>query len=150
MTTNTAQLIVCECSAHWEVALRQELVHTGVRVRESRSLQQCWDALADAPASFVVVELTVAAAGDLLRRMARLPREFPLVRVAVVADRSLAEYEWLLRESGAIHFTCSPRRLAPVAEMACRHLAAAPVRHQSFTERVWDSLPWEAAQEDQA
>ena len=149
MTTNTAQLIVCERSAHWAAALRRELVHTGVRVRESRSLPQCWDALADAPASFVVVELIAAAADDLLQRMARLPREFPLVRVAVVTDRSLAEYGWLLRESGAIHFTCSPRQLTPVAEMACRHLAAAPAPHQSLAERIWNSLPWEGTEEDE-
>ena len=149
MTTNTTPLIVCERSACWAIALRRELVHTGVRVWETRSLAQCWDALADAPAGFAVVELTAAAADDLLRRMARLPREFPLAQVVVVADRALAEYEWLLRESGAVHFTCSPRKLTPLAKMACRHLAAAPVPHQSLTERIWSSLPWEAAQEDE-
>lgn len=148
MATNTAQLIVCERSAHWAVALRRELVHTGVRVWETRSLTQYWDALADAPASFVVVELTAAAADDLLRRMARLPREFPLVRAAVVADRSLADYEWLLRESGAVHFTCSPRQVAPLAETACRHLAQVPVPQQSLTERIWNSLPWEGTEEN--
>ena len=149
MTTNTTQLIVCERFAHWAVALRRELVHTGVRVWETRNLTQCWDALADAPAGFAVVELTAAAADDLLRRMARLPREFPLVRTAIVADRSLADYEWLLRESGAVHFTCSSRQLAPLAEMACRHLAQVPVPRQSLTERIWNSLPWEGTEEDE-
>ena len=149
MSTDTARLIVCERSGDWAVALRRELADAGVRVWETRSLPQCWDSLAEAPHSFAVVELTVAAADDLLQRLARLPREFPFVGVAVVADRSLTDHEWLMREAGAIHFTCSPRQLAPLAAMASRHLAQAPAPALSLTERIWNNLPWEREWKDE-
>ncbi len=98
--------------------------------------------LAERPCSFVVVELTSSVTDELLERMARLTVEFPKVRVAVVADRSMTDYQWLMREAGAVHFTCSPRRLAPLAQTASRHLARVPVPQQSLTERIWSSLPW--------
>ena len=71
------------------MALRRELAEAGVRVWETRTLADCWSELAESPASFVVLELGGNVAG-LLGRMARLPREFPAARLAVVADRSLA------------------------------------------------------------
>ncbi len=98
--------------------------------------------LAERPCSFVVVELTPSVADELLGRMVGLSVEFPKARVAVVADRSMADYQWLMREAGAVHFTCSPRRLAPLAQTASRHFARVPVQRQSLTERIWSSLPW--------
>jgi hypothetical protein len=123
------------------VALRRELVEAGVRVWETRTLSDCWSELAKSPASFLIVELRGNVA-DLLHRMARQPREFPAARLAVVADRSLAGYEWLMREAGAVHFLCSPRKVGPLARVACRHLAQVPPPQQSLTERIWASLPW--------
>jgi len=137
-----ARLIVCERRGRWAVGLRRELAGAGVRVYETRSLAECWEVLAEAPAGFTVVELSNATVEDLLRRMARLGRDFPLARVAVVAGRSLADYEWLMREAGAVHFTCSPRQLGPLARLACRHLHQAPAPQQTLTQRIWTSLPW--------
>ena len=139
MTTEPAgpaRLITCERSGRWAAALRRELAGGAVRVYETRSLAECWEALAEPPAAFVVVELTAAGVEELLRRMVRLGRDFPRARVAVVADRPLAGYEWLLRSSGAVHFTCSPRQFGPMAQLACRHLAQVPPPQQSFTERI--------------
>ena len=113
------------------MALRRELADAGVRVWETRTLADCWSELAESPASFVVLELGGDVAG-LLRRMARQPREFPAARLAVVADRSLADYEWLMREAGAVHFVCSPRQVGPLAQLACRHLAQVPPPQQSL------------------
>jgi hypothetical protein len=138
---STGRLIVCERKGRWAVGLRGELAATGIRVWETRHLAECWETLAAAPAAFLVVELTAQGAGDLLDRMARLPREYPLARVAVVAARRLAAYEWLLREAGAVDFTCSPRRLGPLGEAAVRHLAAVPLPHQGLAERIWATLP---------
>ena len=137
-----ALVIVCERRGTWAAALRRELADAGVRIRETRSLADCWAALAESPASLAVVELTPAGAAALLERMAWLGRDFPRARAAVVADRSLAGYEWLLREAGAVHFVVSPRRLAPLGRLACRHLAEAPAPKQDFIERLWASLPW--------
>ena len=93
------------------------------------------------PASFAVVELG-ANVGGLLRLLAAQPRQFPAARLAVVADRSQAGYEWLMREAGAVHFLCSPRQVAVLARLACRHLAEVPPPQQSLAERIWASLPW--------
>ena len=138
---SAAKLIVCERTGRWAVVLRRELAEEGVRVWETRTLTDCRAELAENPASFVVVELGKNAAG-LLRLLANQPRQFPAARLAVVADRSRADYEGLMREAGAVHFLCSPRRVGLLARMACRHLAQAPPPQQGLAERIWASLPW--------
>ena len=137
-----ARLIVCELTGRWAVALRRELPQPGVRVYETRSVPECWAALARAPSSFVVAELTGVNAGALLDRMAELERDFPLARVAVVARRSLSPYEDLMREAGAVHFNTSPRRAKSLARLACRHLERMPKPERTLTEQIWDRLPW--------
>ena len=141
-----ARVIVCERSGRWAVALGRELADVGIRVYETRTLADCRQLLGEAPASFAVVELTAQGAEGLLGELAEQGREFPLARVAVVAERSLAGYQWLMREAGAVHFTCSPRRLGPLARLVCRHLAQVPAPPQSLTERIWTSLPWKEAE----
>jgi hypothetical protein len=136
-----ARLIVCERTGRWAVALWRELADAGVRVWETRTLDDCWRELTQSPASFVVLELGGDMAG-LLGRMASQSREFPMARLAVVAERRQAEYEWLMREAGAVHFLCSPRRVRPLAQLACRHFAQVPQPQQSLTERIWANLPW--------
>jgi DNA-binding LytR/AlgR family response regulator len=143
-----ARLTVCERSGTWAVALRAALADAGVRVHETRTLAECWEALDKAPASFLVVEMTAGNAAELIGRLARARRDFPLARVAVVAERAMRRLEWLVREAGAVDFTCSPRRLAPLAQTACRHLAAAPAPPQSFVEQVWARLPWKRQASD--
>lgn len=137
-----ARLIVCERFGRWAVALRRELPVPGVRLYETRSTAECWAMLARSDASFVVVELTRSGARYLLERMAWLERDFPLARVAVVGERALASYEWLMREAGAVHFTVSPRELRPLACLAVRHLDSVPRPQLSLTKRIWGDLPW--------
>ena len=147
---NAARLIVCERTGRWAVALRRELDGMGVRAYETRSLAECFDELAQSPAGLAVVELTAAGVTALLRRLAQWQRDFPLARMAVVADRSLAGCEWLLREAGAVHFTCSPRQLGPLARLVRRHLAKAPsAPPASLSEQIWASLPWGKMQNDE-
>ncbi len=136
------RLIVCERDGHWAVALRRTLAPEWGRILQTRSLAECWAELATRPASFVAVELTNENIDDLLDRLVRLPHQFPLVRAAVLADRRLDEYEWLMREAGAIHFECSPRRSDILAQLATRHLTHAPGPAQSTTQRLWAGLPW--------
>ena len=138
-----ARLIVCERTGRWAAALRRELVDSGVRVWETRTLDDCWSELALSPASFVVLELGADVAG-LLGRMTRRAGRFPAARLAVVADRSRADHQWLIREAGAVAFLCSPRKVGLLARLACRHLAQAPPLQQSLTERIWAGLPWAA------
>jgi len=121
--------------------LRRELAASGVRVWETRSLSDCWDELAKSRASFLVLELG-GNATELLQRLAELPRAFPAARAAVVADRSMANREWLLREAGAVHFLASPRRAGTLARMIQRHLDQAPAPTLGPAERIWSELPW--------
>jgi hypothetical protein len=135
-------LIVCERTGQWAAGLRRELADAGLRLWETRSLADAWEAMAATPAAFLVLELLPGAAGPLLGRMAWLARDFPRARAAVVAPRRLAAYEGLAREAGAVYFTCSPRHLAPLARMIVRHLADLPPPQQTLLERIWASLPW--------
>ncbi|MHC4180462.1 MAG: hypothetical protein ACYSWU_23415, partial [Planctomycetota bacterium] len=75
--TAAARLIVCERSGRWAVGLRRELAAGEVRVYETRNLADCWEMLAEAPASFVIVELSAGGVAALLRQMASLEREYP-------------------------------------------------------------------------
>jgi len=135
-------LIVCERSGSWSVALRGELAETGVRLWECRGLPEAWEALSQTPAAFVIAEASRENIDDLLPRMLWLSRDFPLSRIAVVAPRDLASFEWLLREAGAVHFLTSTRRLAPLAGLVIRHLANVPLPPQTMLERIWARLPW--------
>jgi DNA-binding NtrC family response regulator len=136
-------LIVCESSGSWSAALRIELAEASVRVWECRSLREAWDALTQTPAAFLVAEAARENLDTLLRRMDWFSRDFPHARVAIVASRGIARYEWLLREAGAVHFLTSPRKLASLAGLAIRHLANVPPTSQTLAERIWASLPWE-------
>lgn len=140
-SSTAAKLIVCERTGRWAVALRRELADVGIRVWETRTLADCRDELLNSPASFAVVELG-ANTGRLLHFLARQSHQFPAARLAVVADRSQADHEWLMREVGAVHFLCSPRQVALLARLACRHLAQVPPPQQNFADRIWASLPW--------
>ncbi len=140
--SNPPRLIICEHTGRWAVALRRELGHAQACLLETRHVADCWHELARAPASLLVLELTASSTGELTQRIAQLEPDFPLARVAVVAHRSLAEYEWLIREAGAAYFTCSPRRLGLLARLASRHLDRAPVPRQTVAQRIWAGLPW--------
>jgi DNA-binding NtrC family response regulator len=137
-----ACLVVCERDGSWSAGLRGELADAGARVWECRSLAETWDALAQTPAAFVVVEALRENLDDLVRRMAWFTRDFPPARMAVVAARSMARFEWLLREAGAVDFLTTPRRLPRLACMVVRHLANVPPPPQTLVERIWASLPW--------
>ena len=138
----TARLILCERTGRWAAALRIELAAAELRVWEAGPLEEPRRLLAQWPASFLVAELTEKSGAHLIRQLGQIDRFWPQTRVAVVADRKLAGWEWLMREAGAVHFVTSPRELSPLVDLACRHLAAAPAPPQSFTERIWAGLPW--------
>ena len=134
--------IVCEQTGRWAVGLRRDARASGLRLYETRSLADAWEMLQQHPSSFVVAELTRSNPPALLHRMAWLEHEFPLARVAVVADRSLADWQWLMREAGAVWFCSSPWQVGPIVAMARRHLQLVPVPPRSLAEQLWHDLPW--------
>jgi hypothetical protein len=143
MNATPARLIVCERRGRWAVLLRQQLADAGVRVWETRLLSDCENEIVASPASVVVIELTASNLDEILRTVRHWATDFPLLRWIAVADRALADHQWLMREAGASHFCCSPRHADALAQVACRHLSQIPPPPQSLTERIWDSLPWQ-------
>jgi hypothetical protein len=143
MMQSPARLIVCERRGRWAVLLRRKVAEAGVRVWEIPLLADCAAEIVESPASMVVIELTANNLGEILKTVRNWRRDYPQLRWVAVADRSLADREWLMREAGAVHFTCSPRQAASLAKLACRHLAQMPLPSQTLTERIWSSLPWE-------
>jgi len=139
---DSARWIVCERTGRWALGLRREPAAAGLRLHEVRSLAECWEMLGQFSASFVVVELTAGHAPALLARLARWEREYPLARMAIVADRALGASEELMREAGAVWFTASPRELGPLAAIARQHLEQAPKPEMTVVERIWSGLPW--------
>jgi hypothetical protein len=136
------RLVVCERTGRWALALRRELAGAGLRVWETRSPDDCGSVLVESPASFVVLELSEEQIEEILDSTRKWQAEFPLFRFAIVADRDLAPYKWLMQEVGAAEFICSMRKTGALARTACRHLAQVPSLPQSLTERIWANLPW--------
>jgi hypothetical protein len=137
-----ARWIVYERTGLWARGLRGEPAAAGLRIHEVRSLADCWEMLDRFPSSFVVVEVSRSEIGAVLARLTRWEREYPFARTAVVAERSLAGWEWVLREAGAVWFTASRRELLALAAIARRHLKQVPEPEMGIVERIWSRLPW--------
>lgn len=136
-----------ERSGRWATALRRELPSPLARqVVEIRSHDEARADLAASPASMLLIE----AAGDRVDAtvtfLATAKAEFPRLVIAVVGERSLAPWEWLLREAGAETLCLTIRRAGELARMAIRHLARTPPP-QTDDLRTWLAarLPWPAA-----
>ncbi len=138
----SGRLVACERTGRWALALRRELADTGIRVWETRSLDECGTLLGESPASFAVLELSETNIEKILDFIRDWKAEFPMFRFAVAADRDLASYKWLMQEAGAVEFIYSVRKIGALARTACRHLAQVPPLPQSLTERIWANLPW--------
>lgn len=136
------RLIVCERTGRWAVALRAALAGLHVRPYEVRSVPDACEALSRWPASLLVIEFTRGNARAVLDCLTTRAERFPLARIAIVAERRYAPYEWPLREAGALHFVCSPRALGAFHTIVARHWAQAPRVERSPTEQIWHSLPW--------
>lgn len=123
MPTDQPQLIVCEKGNRWAVALRWVLTEQGVRVFETRTWPAALDAVRAGQSGLVAVELRAGNLADVVRGIVRVREQFSDVSVLVLADRAMAECEWIMREAGAVHFVASPRNLMPVARLVGRILA---------------------------
>lgn len=150
----TAPLIFCErrgeWAAAWRIAWRRQLrgaeSRAEIRVRETRSPAECLETIEAAPAAFVVLELTAMDCDRTLDLLFEISTRYRSAAVAVAAERSMKDYQWLVREIGAVHFLVSPRELPTLAGMVARFFERSasrlPRREQEFEDRVWASLPW--------
>ncbi len=139
---NGSTVILCERTLKWAAALRRHLP-AAVRLRQTRALAECAAELDAAPTSFVVVELSEAGLPRVLAFLAELARRWPHAAALVVAERPLAEHEWLVREAGAVHFDVSPRAAADWARIAQNHFRRAPQQASPLAALAGQELPWE-------
>ncbi len=139
--TNHVRLIVCERRGLWAALLRRALPRE-VKLRETRSLAECREELAQAPASLLAVELSPGRLSESLDLLSDVGRAYPLARTVMMAPRGCESYEELLGEAGAVHFTTSPRTAATIARLAARHAARVPRPRTTFAAQIWESLPW--------
>lgn len=146
----TATFICCERSGQWAAAWRiawsrrqrGAASHADVRLAETRSAEECLEKLIAAPATFVLLELTAANCDRTLDLLFEISTRRG-VAAAVAAERSMKDYEWIVRETGAVHFLVSPRELPALADMIERFARRIPAPELELEESIWANLPWD-------
>jgi DNA-binding NtrC family response regulator len=147
-TMNDVPLIIFESTGDWAAELARRLP-PGVSLVETRSLEEMWEQLHSNPAAVIALEFTLQRAERLLAALVRIDREFPQAIVIALAECKLAGWEEIVRESGAVHFIASPRKMDEVVELVRRRSVFAaddclapsdePV---SLEVQMLASLPW--------
>jgi hypothetical protein len=144
----TAQIIVCEQSSRWAVALRWALagaVAAGeepIRLIATRSLSACWQQLRESPASLVAIEVPSGGRQELARRIAALPRSFPWARFIGLGRATEGPCGWRLRQLGAIHLVSSTRSVDSIVRVLHRHRHALPTAPTGLRRTIWQRMPW--------
>jgi hypothetical protein len=116
---------------------------------ETRHLDEVWERLPRFKTTMVALELTLNRAEQVLTGLIRLDHEFPQTAAVVLAERSLAGWEQITREAGAVHFIASPRKLEEIA-LLVRHRVAAKLEYRlssqeqalPLEEQILADLPW--------
>ena len=139
------RLIVCEKSPHWAIGLRSDLGEPTQHVVETRSLASAASALAESPASFVLVQITEANLTPAIEWLDQIGRQFPHARVAVALSMGMAPAASLLREAGAVDVYFGVHQVASAARIAQRHFALVPREQVSLRQSVMSRMPWPAA-----
>jgi hypothetical protein len=140
-------VIVVERTGRLAVLLRGRLP-AGVRLLETRTAEECEQALSDWPASVVLIEFARGKAGELspmLERCVRLAERVSvrnsLACTVVLAERSFAALEHLLLEAGAKHVMLGLRDLDRLTRWIARRSAQWP-KPLTLRQEVLGSLPW--------
>jgi hypothetical protein len=81
---------------------------------------------------------------EILQRLAALRQNDTDAGAVVLTQRSLCDYEWLLRELGALHVALSWRNLQPLTGLVRRFLRQAATTPENPYDRAWERLPWPA------
>ncbi|MEO2020712.1 MAG: hypothetical protein ABGX05_02720 [Pirellulaceae bacterium] len=137
-----ARFILCERRGPWAIALVRAVPPIRDVLYETRSMRQAWEALQQSPDSFLGLELTGDNFESVACSLKQLSRDYPRARAVILTGRSLQHYEWILRESGAVDFLVSPRRLRLLATMANRHIVQVGSDSTTVNQTIWQRLPW--------
>lgn len=150
MSLPRAVLVVCERSGLWTAMLRRCPLSDSVLIRETRTLSECNDRLAEYPAAIAAVEARANNIAELADWLVQLERVRPKVRV-VVLGRDLPSpcADWL-REAGAIHIAPSVRAAGELLDLSLRYHSQAGFGRLNFCpvtleEQIAADLPWSDA-----
>jgi len=145
---NDVQLIIGESTGDWAAELERRLPPS-VSLVETRSLEEMWERLHSSPAAAIALEFILQRAEQLLAALVRIDREFPQAMVIVLAGCKLTSWEEIVRESGAVHFIASPRKVEEVVELVRRRSIfsvddrlASSGESVSLEDQMLASLPW--------
>ena len=138
---NESNVVVCEKTGRWAAAIRR-MLGPAFSLCETRSWPACLQELRARTAALVAIEVLPENAEAVSRRLAELTKHTRHVYAILLADRSLQNVEWLLREAGAVHVLFSPREIIRVRPMWERLRAQLPPSRTTFREQVWSRLPW--------
>ena len=112
------------------------------RLIETRSPAECREVLARHRGAFVVAELFPPVLEPTLDLLFHIRTEIREAASAVVAQRTLWPYEWLIRELGAQALVVSPLEFETLHGLAERHLVKSAAGYVDVRQRIWENLPW--------
>lgn len=141
MSAARPKVILWEADLRWNAAWRR-CVGAPSRLVAVKSPAEIRKALAEAPASVVVVEFSAVPRDALLEWLAE--RTFGQCDWAVmlVGGAELEPWRWRLMELGAMLVVTSERDLPAACDAARRHLQRWKPPELGLRERIWESLPW--------
>jgi hypothetical protein len=134
-------LIVCEKTGRWATALRRVVRDLPLRIVETRGLVACSQELEQNPTSLIALEFVPERLESVLRWLLELREHFRYARAVVIVRQGAREYEWVLREAGAVHVLFPPHAWEPMARLAARHVRQAPVEDADIYQSIWRRLP---------
>ena len=141
---NSPPLIVCEKSGRWAAWIRRSLERDLLKLRQTRSMTECWEELTCSPQSLLALEVTPDNLEPVVERLTLLRDEFPLARAIVMLDVADAEVEWLCREAGAVYVAQSLPDLKGAMPLLRRHLEQCEVdtEQNEWLSDLQERLPW--------
>lgn len=138
----TRQLVLCETSHQWTIALRWALSASKIPVDNSSSLEPCLQSLERNPYGVVGIEVALLGIEMTLQAIRDLRDAYPDCVIIALADRGDARYDALLREAGATHVAFSRRDLRSTARLVARCLSQTKQAPLSYRDDVWNRMPW--------
>jgi hypothetical protein len=136
------KLIVCERTGRWAAALRRLLADGPIDLMETRSLPECGEELAAAPASFLALEASPRSAQDVVYFLAGVDRWYPQARCLVLADGLDETWRGVFGEAGAVGMAATRRALRRWIGPIRWHFAPLPRGPRTLREKILNRLPW--------
>lgn len=140
-----ARLVVCEPVPSWIAAIRWSWPTDSEPLVEVANLADCRRQLSTHPASLLALDCTDLSKHELLIWMREMKVRFPLARVIALLARGHSGWEWLIRESGAVHVLVGTREVETIVTFYKHHLASLPEPQLSLRDWIWNRLPWPTA-----